>query len=112
MSADSTYNGWTNYPTWAVNLWLSNDQAIDEATLKLVAVIVAETESRSEYWSLEQSHRFSATDALKEFVGELVAEEYDRPTMLGDLIGYALSEVNWDELAQHWVDTAREQVQA
>ena len=22
------YNGWRNYPTWAVNLWLSNDEGL------------------------------------------------------------------------------------
>ena len=29
---DTEYNGWTNYPTWAVNLWLCNDEGLD-ATL-------------------------------------------------------------------------------
>lgn len=24
-----TYNGWTNYETWVVNLWLGNDEGSD-----------------------------------------------------------------------------------
>ncbi len=24
---DNRYNGWTNYETWAVSLWIDNDQA-------------------------------------------------------------------------------------
>jgi hypothetical protein len=33
---DTTYNGWTNYPTWCVNLWLSNDEGLYRATVELV----------------------------------------------------------------------------
>lgn len=31
MSNDKTYNGWTNYETWLVNLWIQNDQALHAA---------------------------------------------------------------------------------
>jgi hypothetical protein len=24
---DARYNGWTNYETWAVKLWIDNDEA-------------------------------------------------------------------------------------
>lgn len=30
---DTTYNGWKNYPTWCVNLWLSNDEGLYNETL-------------------------------------------------------------------------------
>ena len=26
MNNEKTYNGWTNYETWAVGLWIDNEQ--------------------------------------------------------------------------------------
>jgi hypothetical protein len=34
--SDSSYNGWTNYPTWAVNLWLSNDEPLYREAVEIV----------------------------------------------------------------------------
>ena len=28
--ADNTYNGWTNWETWIVNVWIDNDQKLSE----------------------------------------------------------------------------------
>jgi hypothetical protein len=30
MSEDKRYNGWANYETWAVNLWIDNCQGTQE----------------------------------------------------------------------------------
>ena len=98
-----TYNGWKNYPTWAVNMWLSNDQGTYNETRERVREVLEQDHPTSEYWSLAESKRFNTADMLKDFVEDLAHEEYDKASMLSDLIGYALGEVDWEEIASHWV---------
>lgn len=33
---EQTYNGWTNYETWNVSLWLQNDEAMYQLALEHV----------------------------------------------------------------------------
>lgn len=37
MSETTGYNGWSNYETWLVSLWLNNDQASYNALVALKA---------------------------------------------------------------------------
>ena len=43
-----TYNGWTNYATWNVNLWLSNSEGMyhDVRRLARRAIVANTTEGR------------------------------------------------------------------
>jgi hypothetical protein len=112
---DTTYNGWSNYPTWAVNLWLSNDRGLYEATAELVEITARAGAHHdnigSGIWTEEQAILFTVEDALKAWVSDdLVPAEYDKATMLADLIGYALGEVNWSEIATAWLETVNDSV--
>lgn len=112
MSAATTeterYNGWKNYPTWNVHLWLSNDEPLYREALERTSAIHAETESRSEYWSLEESHRFATADMLKTWVTDELAPDLGA-TFAADLLGYALALVDWDEIARAWLEMAGEE---
>lgn len=83
MADDKEYNGWTNYMTWVVNLHLTNEQGTDEELRRIA-------NSKKEYEHYKE-------DELKEFVDEIVGEETG---LKGDLIGGALSEVNWREIIE------------
>ena len=106
-STDETYNGWKNYPTWAVNLWLANDEPLYREALERTGAIVAETESRSEFWTLEESHRFATADMLKEWVTDELAPDLGA-SFAADLLGYALGCVDWHEIADAWIESARD----
>jgi len=96
--SDTTYNGWTNYETWCVNLWLTNedtrwlDELADEMLGELDGDVVAAVAELADY----------------------LAEQHDEavpPEVTGvfaDLLGSALRRVNWHEIAQYFIDDAKE----
>lgn len=109
--ADETYNGWKNYPTWCVNLWLSNDEPLYREALERAGAVCAETESRSEHWSLEESHRFGVADDFKGWVVDDLAPDLGA-SFGSDLLGWALDHVDWEEIANAWIEMAEASVDA
>jgi hypothetical protein len=88
---ETSYNGWRNYPTWAVALWLGDDPAEPAATLTRT------------WHDLSAEHGGTLSDladALRTFIIEgMDALEKTAGSLAGDLLGFALGEVDWLELA-------------
>lgn len=112
------YNGWTNYETWIVKLWIDNEEATQqrwreeakqawvnaEDSLSAYARFTGkEIFSRDEkaVLDLEQTLKTGHEEALPELEG-----------FTADLLSAAMSEVNWHEIAQHLVDSAKEALAA
>lgn len=103
--SDETYNGWKNYPTWAVNLWLSNDEGLYRTVLGMVEDAResgADHPNVPKIWTPEQATRFELSDALKAYVSDDLAPDLGA-SFAADLLGYALGEVDWDEIAEAWL---------
>ena len=82
------YNGWTNYPTWDVKLWMDNDERIKSDILSIMQKNLNSAEEDKNY-----------IEALKETM------LHDIPFgMLFDLLSWAFKMVNWFELAQAYID--------
>jgi hypothetical protein len=117
--SDETYNGWKNYPTWAVNLWLSNDEGLYNWALEAVQAEYQDAAEcinvRDGIWTLEQARRFNTADRLREMIEELPYVTDDDPFPAGipaDLYGWALGCVEWHEIADAWIENVSEQVTA
>jgi len=88
---DTTYNGWANYGTWVVGMYLDGNYT-GEGTYLEVLELTREV--------LADDERAKLGQAIRDYV------ENDLPAdgLAGDLIGVVLCEVDWDELAEHKAD--------
>jgi len=105
MSEDKRYNGWTNYETWNVALWIDNDQSSYSQRQELAQQAWDDAESERGYSSQtrEDSAKYLLSKALESWIEE------DNPlasdaSLFSDLLSAALSEVNWYEIAENFLE--------
>jgi hypothetical protein len=99
--SDTTYNGWTNYPTWVTKLWIDNDQGSQEYWLEQAQAAAAATVTYDDM----ESRKSDAATALADLLENDDSRE-DVPTsgVNSDLLGWAISMVNWREIADSLLD--------
>jgi hypothetical protein len=94
---DRTYNGWTNYETWVVNLWMDNEKGQQDYWIEEVRDAMRDRNPVACLADrIRESHGDASADMLK-------TSHFDAGPF-ADLLNGALSEVNWREIAQHWID--------
>ena len=100
---ESGYQGWTNYETWCVKLWIDNEEASYDYWRAETKNVMDRCEDKypNQYWDLAENRRFMLADILKNTIDE---EAPLSSGMYADLMGAALSEVNWNEIAQAMID--------
>lgn len=83
---NSTYNGWTNWETWNVGVWLDNDEPMYRDRIRFI-----------------RSTRNLDAKAVEQYVREVF------PFGTPDMNRRAeLKNVNWEELAEAWADEVEE----
>ena len=100
--ADSSYNGWSNYETWVVNLWLDNDEG-SYTTCRSLAQRCFEEAVADEVLSRNQRACYQLASDLKEMIedGNPLAGE---ATVYADLLNASISEVDWQEIAKGYLE--------
>jgi hypothetical protein len=125
-TTDTTYNGWTNYPTWAVALWIDNDEPLyresrrrakgihkdahacdggahvlaDNAALSICENCSVLMTAACEPLQTPEEHEVSTlAKGLEAWLTEKAPELGG--TVWADLLGHALAAVNWPEIAKH-----------
>lgn len=104
------YNGWTNYETWCVNLWIDSEEWSQRYWNEQADECLRMGFS-DEVLTREQRAVQVLADILKDEHSERfmdASEEKLANTVFADLMNAALSEVNWHEIAKHLIDGAME----
>lgn len=99
MSAN--HEGWANFATWAVQLWIANDESLYRQHQAMVADALEQAE-RSQGSLNERQACFILADAAKDWLEDMRPRAVDG-TVWADLIGAALGDVDWDEIADAWL---------
>jgi len=93
--SEERYNGWTNYETWVVKLWLDNDEGSYEFQKELAREVLRNPE-HIELLNRKRDPACQLGNTLKDALTEQMPEVVG---MWSDLLNASWSEVNWYEIA-------------
>lgn len=111
---DDTYNGWTNYETWNVKLWIDNE----EPSYKLWREITKNAWSRRTELTISANVHFDSPiiperAAVRRALANMLQDHYESAAdkltgitgTFTDLMTHALARVNWTEIADSMIDS-------
>ena len=84
----STYNGWTNWETWKVNLEILD--GMDASDLNI------------EHYAPDEA--YEAGSMIRDYVEDVITMQYQYDGFVGGIIQAFMNDVNWTELAQMVLD--------
>lgn len=107
----NTYNGWTNYETWNVKMWIDTDERSCRDCLEMAREAYDNAEASRTLTHAEQAARDLA-DTLRGHYEDAAQGALERANVSAsvwcDLLGAALSAVNWREIATSLLDEIAE----
>ena len=107
---DTSYSGWTNYETWAVKLWIDNDEGTQSFWLEMAKQSADQAPVNQFSADRRQEQRIYLASVLKD-EHDGGAEDWmgDQSSVYADLMNAALGSVNWYEIADSLLDDVEEQ---
>lgn len=91
------YNGWTNYETWNVALWIDNDQGSYSERCEMAQDVYDRADGDMD------DAKSALASRLKDWVEDMNPLSGDA-SMFSDLLSAAISEVDWYEIAENFLE--------
>lgn len=100
-----TYNGWPNYPTWNVALWMDNEEGsylyareLAHTAIEANTTLMADCETEA---LVRDRAVYDLAVALQGWHEEATPE---LEGFVADLHGWALGHVDWRSIAEHLIE--------
>ena len=111
--SDDTYNGWANWDTWIVNVWITNDLKLYEyiATMAREEVNAAKHNSEVQLgWHGRAQGRLSRIlrEQFEEWAPDIPITNAIDGLYL-DLLTGSLRAVDWREISRHLIEEVEEE---
>ena len=90
----SEYNGWTNYPTWNLALWINNEEILWRYWTARAHTILAETS-----FDIMES-KYELASAIRNWADNNQPEQIGDIGAYSDIMNWALQEINYEEIAE------------
>lgn len=100
MSANETYQGWRNYETWVVSLWIDNEQGSQSYWQERAYHVMRRNERNHAITLLADELRSEHEEAMPEVKG-----------VFSDMLTAAMERVDWREIASNMLDEEAESVE-
>ncbi len=104
-TTDKTYNGWSNYETWNVSLWMGNEEGSQRAAAEQAQDAYDEADDSDGTEERLAHASYLLATVLQNEYEDAMADVLERAgatsTVWSDLLGAALCEVNWREIADN-----------
>lgn len=95
------YSGWTNYETWHVALWIGNEEGSYLYWREQTTTAYRAARPRQD-WTRKKVAALNLAKQLKEEIED--GNPIEVASLYSDLLGAAISDVNWYEIAANWLD--------
>lgn len=101
MSNDR-YNGWTNYETWNVALWIDNDEYLQCYYADKAQELLDDT--ADSIAGIEERRSACVRELADDIQATIEDSQPDVPNSVYlDLLTHALGRVEWREIAEHYL---------
>ena len=104
-----TYNGYSNYETWAVQLWIDNSESSSAYWRRLAEEIYNHKAAEQTYFSRTEDAAFILADKLRDSYNRgmerVLSDANANGTVWADLLNASVCAVNFGEIAKNLVES-------